>query len=564
MSKQDRQGVRTPADVEIKYNLGKQLSEIELLLDAHRAAQEKITDTADKLGTDIAELRNEFAHSLTEFWATSQEVKADMEATKKDFQATKQELSQTADDLAADILSLADEIEPLAEWTDGTRSGVAGFVAKANENGATLANLVKWATEESGNVSVAAIKQFVADNYATIASVALVESNASQSIAAIQETATENSAQIEILTRYKNESAETLAGIQTDVSEGLAEIESLAALTTETSEALAGIRQTVRDMDARIDALVALETDPTEALAGISAKVDAANARVDTLASMVGQHGDTVAALRQDVTENYAKQTMVTSLDTKFADSISGLRSEVASNYAKTDQLSSLETAMSQQVAGLRTEVAENYASLGMLAEVTDASGKVTTAAIVAAVNNGLSNVKINANQIEFDGTAMFNQGLANGTTTINGECIKTGRISADFIDVDNLLAGYIKVGDFEDGTTTIKGNSIKSGYIQSTDYGVGAAGMKISLDDGTIHSVAANGYYETTLSGGTIHIKSPMKFHHDIYQDIQLLKFTGFDGETYVLCASGMLGDNTMDFTFTGITVYKEGEEPW
>lgn len=517
MSKQDRQGVRTPADVEIKYNLGKQLAEIELLLDAHRAAQEKITDAADKIGTDIAELRNEFAQSIQEFWATSQDVKADMEATKRDFQVTKQELSKTADDLAADILSLADEIEPLAQWSDGTRSGVAGFVAKANENGATLANLVKWSTEDGGNVSVAAIKQYVADNYASIASVALVNDN----LSAVTQEVTDISAELDILVRFKDDTQESLAGIQTEVSEGLAEIESLAAVTTENSEALAGIRQEVSAMDARIDALVALENDPTELLAGISAKVDEASAKVDTLASLTGQHGESIAALRQDVTENYATTEMVTSLNTAWSNTIVGFRSEVERTYAKTEQLSALETATSNQIAGLRAEVAENYASLGMLAEVTDANGKVTTAAIIAAVNDGKSNVKINADQIEFDGTAMFNQGLANGTTLIDGACLKTG-------------------------------------YIQSAAYGGGAAGMQISLDTGTIHSVAANGYYETRISGGTIHVKSLWEAYGEIYTKVQLMTFYGVDGNTYALYANAYFADDGT-YTFTGVSVSKK-----
>lgn len=503
-AKQDRQGVRTPADVEQKYNLGRTLNEIELLLDAHRAAQQKVTDAANAIGTDIAALRKDFNESIQEFWQTSAELRKEAEDMQADMEITKQEFTASADSLAADILALTGEIEPLAEWTDGTRSGVAGFVAKADENSATIANIVKWATEDGGNVSVAAIKQYVAENYATL----------------------------DMLALHKTETSQTIAGIRADVSDGLAEIESLTTITEGNSEAIAGIRQSVTEMGARIDTLVSLESELSGSLAGVSSLVSENNARVDSLASTTNGLNESIAGIRQGVSDNaaairqvasvssenasalaglesevetyYAKQTMVTSVDTRLSNAISGLATEVATNYAKTEQLSALETATSQQFAALRTEVAEDYASVDMIADVLDEkTGKISTAAIIAAVNDGTSEVKISADKINFEGSAIF-KGLEDGTTSIDGACIKTGKISADRIDVGELFADYVKVGDLEDGTTTIDGACIKSGYIQSANYETDAygeviSGMRISLDTGYISSK----YFKVNVSGG-------------------------------------------------------------
>lgn len=87
---------------------------------------------------------------------------------------------------------------------------------------------------------------------------------------------------------------------------------------------------------------------------------------------------------------------------------------------------------------------------------------KINTASIVTAVNNdGDSSIKLNADKIKFtaedyeviadnihlSGYVTFdNLKEADGTTTINGENITTGKISAEFIDTAGLQADYIEV----------------------------------------------------------------------------------------------------------------------
>lgn len=58
---------------------------------------------------------------------------------------------------------------------------------------------------------------------------------------------------------------------------------------------------------------------------------------------------------------------------------------------------------------------------------------------------------EISSADIKFDGMVTFS-GLEDGTTEINGKCIKTGKISANRIDVDDL---YVQHLDAADGTFT-------------------------------------------------------------------------------------------------------------
>lgn len=66
---------------------------------------------------------------------------------------------------------------------------------------------------------------------------------------------------------------------------------------------------------------------------------------------------------------------------------------------------------------------------------------------------------------ITLGGDVIFKSSLTDGTTTISGDNIKTGKIKAEYIDAD-----VIRTGNLKDGTTTISGDNIKTGKIKA-DY---------------------------------------------------------------------------------------------
>lgn len=165
-------------------------------------------------------------------------------------------------------------------------------------------------------------------------------------------------------------------------------------------------------------------------------------------------------------------------------------------------------------LAEIQQETTDNSARIGLIVEKDDDGNNVVRGSIIIEAINDESSAKIQADRIVLDGYVTV-KGLSGGTTTIDGACIKTGtieaeridvsgviqaaeadiqKIAADTINVDTLLANYVTVGSLKDGTTTIDGACIKSGYIQSTDYaadeyGNVISGMRISLDTGYISS---------------------------------------------------------------------------
>lgn len=106
------------------------------------------------------------------------------------------------------------------------------------------------------------------------------------------------------------------------------------------------------------------------------------------------------------------------------------------------------------------------------------------------------------------DGLVSITNGLSNGTTTINGGCIKTGKISAARLD----LSGVASISSLANGTTTINGGCIKTGTISAARLNLSGA---ISFGDlngdvqGRINNSANPDYIHSTYISST-EIRSP------------------------------------------------------
>ena len=73
-------------------------------------------------------------------------------------------------------------------------------------------------------------------------------------------------------------------------------------------------------------------------------------------------------------------------------------------------------------------------------------TSKVSKNGIVSSINQSAEQIKIAANKLTLDGLVTLT-GLSGGSTTIDGGCIKTGKISADRINVPNIDASKITSG---------------------------------------------------------------------------------------------------------------------
>ena len=112
---------------------------------------------------------------------------------------------------------------------------------------------------------------------------------------------------------------------------------------------------------------------------------------------------------------------------------------------------------------------------------------KVSKGDIASTINQTAQSVKISASKVELSGYATFSSLSEKGKTSINGENITTGTISADRLDVNGVFAktitatGTITGGTFTGGDITcnkgkIGGFTINSGYIYN-GIGIGTAG---------------------------------------------------------------------------------------
>lgn len=107
-----------------------------------------------------------------------------------------------------------------------------------------------------------------------------------------------------------------------------------------------------------------------------------------------------------------------------------------------------------------------------MFSAILNEDGTVANAAsIMTAINNDVSEVTISADKINFEGSAIFTskvQGVI-GQTTINGNMIATGSISADKIDTTNLVVrNGAFIGQFKIVQDRLEYSKITS-YLGST-----------------------------------------------------------------------------------------------
>ena len=391
-NRQDRQGVRTPADVERKYNLGGTLKGVMNILERHEAAQKNMSDDLENM--------------TQEFWQKTGEMEQTVNEMKDDFEVTKKEVENTADEMKEslkEIEALEADMTILANWTDGTRSGVAGFVARADEDSTTLALIAKY-EGEGDDEALAAFKVEVANTYATIESLTSFENEVASSLAGIRQEATATYATIASVTALDTKTSQAIAGVRQEASETYATIASLASFEGAVNTAIAGVRQEATNKYATIEAMASLESKTNTAIAGVRQEASATYATITSVASLKTETNNAIAGVDQKVTAANARIDVVASLQTSTSNALAGFQSDVAKTYALQTSLTALETATSRAIASVRQEVSDGYAKLSQVAEVVDKYGNVTTASIITAINDGKSSIDLNAERINVNG----------------------------------------------------------------------------------------------------------------------------------------------------------------
>ncbi len=139
-------------------------------------------------------------------------------------------------------------------------------------------------------------------------------------------------------------------------------------------------------------------------------------------------------------------------------------RVEMKSNILQTRE--EIKHEVDKKVTDAKNELTEDISTITQKADRIDleVKRKVGNDEIISSINQSAESVKIRANKIELTGVVTVSDLQEEGSTTINGANIKTGTISSDRLDTENLRLGG------SNATTEISAKSIDwlSGSVTS------------------------------------------------------------------------------------------------
>lgn len=180
------------------------------------------------------------------------------------------------------------------------------------------------------------------------------------------------------------------------------------------------------------------------------------------------------------------------------------------------NEIEGLSSSFSVQLGQIQSQVT------GLNGQVSSITQKVDN--ITLSVSNGSTSSSISLNvdgvvvssqNIQMNGLVTFT-GLANGTTTIDGACIKTGTIDANRIDADNLyvnaanITGSLVIGQLPNNVATTGDIPDKVSELEN-DEGYQTERGVVTIIDGTVDAdyVNALGIRARYLQGETVQLLS-------------------------------------------------------
>ena len=168
-----------------------------------------------------------------------------------------------------------------------------------------------------------------------------------------------------------------------------------------------------------------------------------------------------MGTVKSDVSE--VKQTA-----SSLTSTVSSVQQDLNSYKNKTDQkISSVESKIDQQADSITTTVTNNVNTYvdgkftGVNQEITQIKQDATSiSSTVQGLSGDVNTVKQSLNGV------VYSSSLADGTTTINGGCIKTGTINADRIN----MTGAISWGDLDSNLQTTINEAGGSGGLDESE----------------------------------------------------------------------------------------------
>lgn len=217
------------------------------------------------------------------------------------------------------------------------------------------------------------------------------------------------------------------------------------------------------------------------------AKVDKANQKITLLTEASGEQGQKISQLEVSLDGIRTEVSEV-------SNTANGAMTKATTVEQTVDGISSTVTQVQSDLSAAEGNIATNTSSITQLSNEIDlkvSKTDFTGEEIVSKINLAPDNIVISSPHIDLSGTVTVSS-LADGTTTIDGACIKTGSVSANRISGGELSGVSLNIAD--------KFLVSNSGVMTCTDANLGGTLNAVS---GTFTNLVTTGSIKSSNTGG-------------------------------------------------------------
>ena len=250
---------------------------------------------------------------------------------------------------------------------------------------------------------------------------------------------------------------------------------------------LDGIRTEVSEVSSTANAAMTKATTVEQTVDGLKVQVTEANGKADKADKNAS--AAVTKANELEITVN-GYDARITAAEGK-ADTAVTKTTELS---ATVDGISSTVTQVQSDLSAAEGNIATNTSSITQLSNEIDlkvSKTDYTGEEIVSKINLAPDNIVISSPHIDLSGTVTVSS-LADGTTTIDGACIKTGSVSANRISGGELSGVSLNIAD--------KFLVSNSGVMTCTDANLGGTLNAVS---GTFTNLVTTGSIKSSDTGG-------------------------------------------------------------
>ena len=279
----------------------------------------------------------------------------------------------------------------------------------------------------------------------------------------------------------------SLDGIRTEVSEVSSTANGAMTKATTVEQTVDGLKVQVTEANGKADkadknasAAVTKANELEITVNGYDARITAAEGKADTAVTKTTELSATVDGISSEVSEVSNTADAAMNKATIVQQTVTGL--------------SSIVTQVQSDLSAAEGNIATNTSSITQLSNEIDlkvSKTDYTGEEIVSKINLAPDNIVISSPHIDLSGTVTVSS-LADGTTTIDGACIKTGSVSANRISGGELSGVSLNIAD--------KFLVSNSGVMTCTDANLGGTLNAVS---GTFTNLVTTGSIKSSDSGG-------------------------------------------------------------